>query len=56
MSSSDSPMAFRRFRVWVGFNPASSKILVWEVAMKVQFPELLLARTEIFTDTVDRPV
>jgi hypothetical protein len=26
------------------------------VATKVQFPELLLPKTEIFTDTVDRPV
>jgi hypothetical protein len=49
-------MAFRRFRVCVGFKPASSKIFVWEVATKVQFPELLLPKTEIFTDTVDRPV
>ena len=48
-------MEFRRLMIWVGLIPASSKMLVREVEMNVQLPELLLANTDILTATDNQP-
>ena len=48
-------MEFRRLMAWVGLIPASNRILVREVEMNVQLPELLLANTDILTATENQP-
>src|SRR6185312_11846460 len=47
--SSDSPMALRRACVSRLLKPASTRMRARLVAMKVQFPELLLARIQTLT-------